>query len=91
MHASCAVCESPCTSHLVGRSSLTHWQFFAVSSFLCQVESSAQADGGAGSAGSAGGSDTGGGVCALIDASIRAARSIIDHTGKRRNHRRDLG
>ena len=93
LHASCAVCESPWTSHLVGRSSLTHWQFFASSPFLCQVTSSAQAggegsepasgEGSAGGAGSAGGGEgsagpeTGGGVCAWIEASIRAALSIV--------------
>jgi len=71
LHASCAVLSSPWTSQRVGRSSLTHWQFLVSSSFLCQVESSAQA-GGDGSAGP----EAGGGVCAWIEASIRAALSI---------------
>ena len=92
LHASCAVCDSPCTSQRVGKSSLTYWQFLASSPFLCHDASSAQGGGegsepvsgegsagGAGSAGgegSAGGSDAGGGVCAWIEASIRAALSI---------------
>ena len=72
LHASCAVLSSPWTSQRVGKSWLTHWQFFAVSSFLCHVASSAHAGGD----GSAGGSEAGGGVCAWIEASIRAALSI---------------
>ena len=76
LHASCAVFESPWTSQRVGRSSLTHWQFLASSSFLCQDASSAQADGDGSAAETAGGSEAGGGVCARIEASTRAALSI---------------
>ena len=66
----------------VGRSSLTHWQFLASSPFLCQVASSAQAGGegtdGAGSDGDgSAGPEAGGGVCARIATSIRAALSIV--------------
>jgi len=66
LQAACAVWASPFTAQRVGRSSLTHWQFFAVPPFLVHATSSMQSAGGDaggdGAVGSAGGEAGGDGA-----------------------------